>query len=314
MATFAKRAVLCVVGVLSMAVIAPAQTPDAMRPAGPVIQPMQGPAPAAPGRPFPSVREDSVQSESVGRAVRYRVILPPDYDRTPERYVAIYLLHGLMGDFADWESRTRIVDHLRAFPAVVVMPDGGDAWYTNSAGDPKERVEDCIIKDVIPDVERKYRVIRSRQGRAVVGLSMGGYGALKFGLKYPGTFAFSGSFSGALTIARDPEFGKTMTKYYPGMQKIFGPAGSPTRAENDIYALAKKADPARMPYFYVDCGTEDGLLASNREFVAVLQQQKIAYEYRELPGGHTWTYWDHQFPQMLHVLAERLRVQAAAGQ
>jgi len=90
--------------------------------------------------------------------------------------------------------------------------------------------------------------------------------------------------------------------------KIYGPPDSPTRAENDVFTLAEKAEVARMPYFYVDCGTDDGLLPGNRQFVAVLQNRKIAYEYRELPGAHTWIYWDQQLPQMLRVLAQHMEI------
>jgi len=99
-----------------------------------------------------------------------------------------------------------------------------------------------------------------------------------------------------------------MSLLYESIQRIFGPPGSKTRLENDIYALVKKADPARMPFLYLDCGTEDRLTESNREFVALLNAQKIAYEYREHPGAHTWAYWDHQLPEMLRVMMEQMRL------
>ncbi len=263
----------------------------------------------------PRIVDETFQSEALGRQMKYRVLLPAGYDQAPRRYATLYLLHGLSGDFTDWETRSRLIDHVRGLPLMVVMPDGQDAWYTNSASEPRDRFEDYIVRDLLRDVDAKFRTVQARYMRAIAGLSMGGYGALKLGLKYPGTFQFVGSFSGALKVAADPEFGKPTgpnanAKFFEQMQRIFGPAGSKTRLENDVYLLAAKADPARMPFFYVDCGTEDGLLQANREFVALLTKQKIAYEYRERPGAHSWAYWDHQLPEMLRVMREQMRLGA----
>lgn len=278
-----------------------------------VVQAQERPVGSLP-QPIPpplrvTVREGSFQSAALGRPMRYRIILPSDYEAMRRRYPVLYLLHGLTGDYADWESRTDLAEYAQRLHLIIVMPDGNDAWYTNSAGDPQEKYEDYIAKDLIPEIDKQYRTINARYARAIAGLSMGGYGALKFGLKYPQTFAFAASFSGALQVARDADFFATRPgKYRDGIMKIFGPAGSQTRAENDIYALVKKAVPARMPYIYLDCGTEDELLQANREFVALLHQQKIAYEYRELPGAHAWDYWDRQVRAMFEVLAQRMDI------
>jgi S-formylglutathione hydrolase FrmB len=179
---------------------------------------------------------------------------------------------------------------------------------TNTAGTPDDRFEDYIAKDLVQDVDAKFRSIATRHGRAIAGLSMGGYGGMKFGLKSPGTWIFAGSFSGALDVSRRPAPEGKLNPMQQEMLKIYGPADSPTRVGNDIFAIAERAEVARMPYFYLDCGTEDGLLPGNRQFVAILQKQKIAYEYRELPGAHTWIYWDQQLPRMLRVLGEHMDI------
>ena len=305
--------------VAALAVAVSAQQPpkpgQVTRPAPPDQRSGQASQPMPPDRRQgptampPRVVDETFQSEALGRPMKYRVLLPAGYDRAPHRYPTLYLLHGLMGSYTDWETRSRLFDHVRGLPLIVVMPDGQDAWYTNSAADPNDRFEDYIVRDLVRDVDGKFRTVQARYMRALAGLSMGGYGALKFGLKSPGTFQFIGGFSGTLKVAADPEFGKNMDKkYYDGMQRIFGPPGSKTRLENDIYLLVTKADPARMPFFYVDCGTEDGLLQSNREFVALLTKQKIAYEYRERPGAHNWAYWDNQLPEMLGVMREQMKL------
>ena len=262
---------------------------------------------ARPGRPDSViVRDATFQSRSLGREMKYRIVLPSDYQTSSRRYPVLYLLHGLTGHYEDWESRTHLDDYLAGLPLIVAMPEGGDSWYANSASQPAEKWEDYIIKDFIAEIDRQFRTIQTRHARAIAGLSMGGYGAMKFALKYPGTFIFAVSFSGAEVVVHDPNykipFGQ---KYVDQIHDIFGDGMTPTRTDNDIFELAKKRTPAQLPYLVVTCGTEDGLLASNREFVAVLQQQKIRYEYHESAGAHTWQYWDEQLPYSLSLLMDR---------
>src|SRR6476469_2156109 len=119
-------------------------------------------------------QDDSVASAALARTMKYRVLLPEGYAASGERYYALYLLHGLTGDYLDWSTRTNLATLARALPLVIVMPDGENAWYTNAA-DKGPRFEDYIADDLVKDVESKYRVIRSRYGRAIAGLSVGGY-------------------------------------------------------------------------------------------------------------------------------------------
>ena len=239
--------------------------------------------------------------------MKYRIMLPADYTMTARRYPVLYLLHGLTGSYLDWETRTHLVDYVQPLPLIVVMPDAGDSWYTNSAGAPQDKFEDYIVKDLIAEVDKNYRTLADRHGRAIAGLSMGGYGALKFALKYPALFFFAGSLSGAEAPVHDPThnvpFGQ---KYIDGMRTIFGNGATPTLADNDIFALVTKADGARVPYLYVACGTEDGLLQSNRDFVTLVQKQKIRYEYRESRGAHSWEYWDRELPGLLQAMEREM--------
>src|SRR5690349_1039107 len=101
----------------------------------------------APPRVAATVRDDTVASAALGRTMKYRVLLPANYDRTRERYRALYLLHGLTGDYLDWSTRTDLACLAKTLPLVIVMPDAGDSWYTNAdAGGP--RVEDYIAVDL----------------------------------------------------------------------------------------------------------------------------------------------------------------------
>lgn len=259
------------------------------------------------GPPQVVVRDEAVDSPALGRPLKYRIALPPGYEQQARRYATLYLLHGLTGASGDWEGRTDLARYLRDYALIVVMPDAGNSWYVDAADGRSGRYETAVGLDLVNAVDARYRTIDAPYARAMAGLSMGGYGALKFALNYPQRFAFAGSFSGALGAAHVPGYADKMgPPLRDEFERFFGPPDSATRASNDVYALAEKGDPARLPFLYLDCGTEDGLLDSNREFVRLLQSRGIAYEYRELPGAHTWDYWNRQVRALLRVLAEHV--------
>jgi putative tributyrin esterase len=274
-------------------------------------------------------RYETVQFESrlVGAPLPYNVVLPADYKRGSakhRRYPVLYLLHGLAGSAADWVStRAHLADHAARYGLIVVVPEGRNAWYTDSATVPNEKFESYFVEELIPDVERRFRAINAREGRAVAGLSMGGYGSLKFALKHPGLFAFAGSMSGALSAASWLPDEKLLGFVRPSIARVYGPADAPdneTRRANDIFRLVRGLTPEQtgaLPFLYLDCGTEDFLIGDNRNFSALLIEKKVPHEFRELPGTHSWPYWDRQVQEILRLAAERLapaREEKAAGQ
>jgi S-formylglutathione hydrolase FrmB len=147
------------------------------------------------------------------------------------------------------------------------------------------------------------------------GLSMGGYGAIKFGLKYPSTFAFAASMSGALAAATWTEDDlKNLKAIYDSLPPVFGPAASDVRKASDIFRIVETLSPSRisaLPYFYLDCGTEDFFIETNHRFAELLREKKISHEYRELPGAHSWQYWDQQVKEVLRIAVEKLRANTA---
>lgn len=251
------------------------------------------------------LREDTVQSAALGRPMKYRVLVPEDYDRSQRRYPVLYLLHGLGGDYTDWTTRSNVAEYSRTLPLIIVMPDGHNAWYTNSD---EGAYETYILADLQADVVKKYRTINSRYGRAIAGLSMGGYGALKMALKRPAAFAVAASFSGAFAATRQGELEKLIAKSEADrLDKIFGSADSVARKENDLFLLAAAMKPGVAPYLYVDCGTADNtLIAANREVISVLHKTGAAYEYHEVAGAHSWDYWDRRIREFLPILVRRL--------
>jgi putative tributyrin esterase len=260
-----------------------------------------------------SVQTIQFQSKLAGVTLPYSVILPADYETAQTtRYPVLYLLHGLTGHYSDWVSRTNVADYAGQYRLIIVTPEGNDSWYTDSATVENDKYESYILKELIPDVQRRYRTIEARYGRAIAGLSMGGYGAIKFGLKSPGTFVFAGSMSGAFGVTRLTEKDTGAARWETSL-KLFGPVDSDTRKTNDLFEIIGSLTEARvatLPYFYFDCGTEDSpfIFSYNRELAKLMLDKKIPHEYRELPGDHSWGYWDRQVREVLRIASEKIRL------
>src|SRR3954462_3005000 len=139
-------------------------------------------------------------SRSLGKASSFNVVFPDD-PAIPRPWAVFSLLHGLSDDHTIWMRRTSIERYVGGLPLGVVMPDGGRGWYTNSA-DGQSPYEDDLVKDVVGLVDRTFPVKAERAGRAIGGLSMGGYGAVKVALKHHEKFASANSHSGALGFPR----------------------------------------------------------------------------------------------------------------
>jgi len=269
-----------------------------------------------------SIETVQFQSNLINATLPYNVILPPDYRQSKTtRYPVLYLLHGWAGHYTDWVTRTNVADYAAQYRIIVVMPEGNNSWYVDGAPvktasgteRPGDKYESYILRELLPDVDQRYRTIQSRYGRGIAGLSMGGYGALKFGLKYPSTFAFAGSMSGALAAATwTEEEMKTVKAVYDSLPPVFGPTGSEVRKANDVFQITQGLSASRiaaLPYFYLDAGTEDFFFAVNHQFAQLLREKKIPHEYRELPGDHSWQYWDQQVKEVLKVAAQKLKAQ-----
>lgn len=254
------------------------------------------------------------KSQLVGKSLPYNVVLPVSYDlpaSRDKRYPVVYLLHGLFGHYDNWTTKARLTDYTLTYEVILVTPEGNNGWYSDSQLAPKEQYESYIVKELIPDVDRRFRTISDRSGRAIAGLSMGGYGAIKFGVKYPAMFSFAGSMSGAMNAASwTREELARLPSIWNSLQQVFGDDAGQTRLSNDIprriRALSNQ-EIAALPFIYLDCGTEDPLFPSNRSFAELLVSRKIPHEYRQRPGGHSWSYWDAQVQEVLKVAMKTMQ-------
>ncbi|MGC2694939.1 MAG: alpha/beta hydrolase family protein [Candidatus Angelobacter sp.] len=245
----------------------------------------------------------SFHSSALSREMQYRVILPANL-AAGQRLPVLYLLHGGAGGFRDWSNYSDVARYAER-GLVLVMPEGNESYYTNSFARPQDRYEDYIVHDLITDVERRFPVSGQRNGRAIAGLSMGGFGAIVLSLKHPDLFLFSGGLSSALDVPIRP-FSITRIGQWRQHRSIFGPWGSPSRQDSDPYVLARSVDPGNAPYIFLSCGEQEGLLPANRKFAALLKERNFRYEFHAGPGRHDWGQWNRRLPDLFKSLAKQL--------
>lgn len=267
----------------------------------------ESPPPPDHPRLTPNVRMQDVtfHSASLQRDMPYRAILPNSISAN-QKLAVVYLLHGGGGGYSDWSNYSDVARYAE-HGLILVMPEGNSSYYVNAAERPNDRYEDYITKDLISDVEARFPAAAGREHRALVGVSMGGFGAVVLALKHPGLFAFAGGLSSALDVPTR-RFSFRRMAQYRGHAQIFGPWGSDTRQANNPYVLAEYADPARMPYLYLTCGEQEGLLPANQRFAAVLKKRGFKYEFHPVPGGHDWNQWNGRLTELFRSLQERLNL------
>jgi S-formylglutathione hydrolase FrmB len=199
----------------------------------------------------------------------------------------VYLLHGLSDDYTIWQRRTSIERYADRCGLMVVMPDGGRSFYCDHQ---YGRYEEHIL-ETMRFIDRTFRTIDAPDGRGIGGLSMGGYGAMKLGLKYPELFGSVAAHSSALDINR--------VHTAEHLQDIFP---TPPGPGEDLFTIAARA--GTKPAIRFDCGVDDFLIEDNRRFHAHLQALGVAHTYAEYPGAHSWEYWDEHIVEALafHVI------------
>ncbi len=227
-------------------------------------------------------------SQALESMTAANVLVP---ETLPGPFPVLYLLHGLSDDYSAWIRKTSIERYAEGYGFMIVMPDSGRG-YSADAPD-GEAYETAMVSDLIPFIDRTFRTDARRSSRAIGGLSMGGYGALKFALGHPDLFcsATSHSCSRAVTWTHEP------TSQEPKYVRVFGP--NPTGGSNDLFSVSEKIDRRLLPALRIDCGTEDALLDHNRRFHRHLESLAIPHQYAEFPGGHNWAYWDQHIQEAL---------------
>ena len=220
----------------------------------------------------------------------FRALIPDSFEKKPQKI--LYLLHGLSDDYSSWSRNTSLERYWEKYSKelTVVCPDGGRSFYSDARDGHGGNYESFVTEELFPYVEAHLPAKYSREDRAICGLSMGGYGALRLGLKNPGYFGAIGSFSGAVDSRRyleRPEFSARLWD-----------------EDSRLEVIAKDLKPEEFPRIKMLCGTEDFLLEHNRAFDKWLTEAGAAHEYTEFPGHHNWLFWDTHLPEMLAFLTE----------
>jgi S-formylglutathione hydrolase len=242
-------------------------------------------------------------SAALGREMPYRVFLPANLAAGQKLPVA-YLLHGADSGFRDWSNDSN-VSRYAAHGLILVMPEGDFSYYMNAAESPKDKYEEYITKDLIADVESRFPAVREREGRAVIGISMGGFAAVDYAFIHPDLYAFVGALSPSIDMPRRGFNVKRFGQWWR-MRTIFGPFGSKERLARDPLELVRTADPSKTSYIYLTVGDQEPLLEPNRRFEALLKQRGFEHEFHTKPGGHDWTEWDAQIPGCFESLLKHL--------
>ena len=297
------------------------------------------------------LRTVEFESPAVERTMKYNVLLPRDYESSSQRYPVLYLLHGLTQNYTAWGLSNGAPFYAGLYEdLIVVMPDGGNSWYVNwakSEDGQRNNWADHIVQDVVSHVDWNFRTVARREGRAIAGLSMGGYGAITLGLRNPEMFISIGTTSGALEHARqaaarlrgespprrprrqlsDEERAAAEARRrrpnpligIPGFssQVERTPSGqeydTPEYAETfDPFTLIHQVPTDALPHIYIDCGTEDRLIAGAKELAGILLEKEIPFEFMQMPGAHNAAYWIQSIGHIMSVQYEVM--QRALGQ
>ncbi len=238
------------------------------------------------------------------RAVRYCVMLPSSYEKEPnKKYPVLYFLHGLgeneqalvrsggWGLIEDLQRQHRVGDFL------LIAPEGSGSFFINSA-DGRHRYSDFFLTEFLPYVESRYRVIRERNSRGITGLSMGGYGALRFAFAHPEMFGSVSAQSPALITESPAEINADLRNGGPMANLLGGVFGDPVNVahwrQNSPFDLARKNQiQITHQAIYINCGQQDeyGFAAGATKIHQQLSAEGIQHEFHLYPGGHSGNYF-----------------------
>lgn len=267
----------------------------------------------APSTQAGEVLADEAPSTALGRPVKFTVYLPDAYKTGDSSYPVVYLLHGASGDENEWRTKGGAVETLDGLikrglmrPSVVVMPTAGRAsWWADGAA---EKAGTAIMNDLLPYVEARYRVQKERSGRAIGGLSMGGYGALNLSLRYPDKFCGAAVISPAIYDPLPPE--TSAARRTPQFTRNGQFDAETWKALNYPAALdSYRANPHRVPMWIVS-GDHDYLgiaPMSASLYWRLYQIQPKQVELRVIDGDHEWLVFRDALPDALQYVDRQCR-------
>jgi S-formylglutathione hydrolase FrmB len=242
-------------------------------------------------------------AKTLKRLVNFNALIPIDTFEIPGQekidrgqMKSIYLLHGYSGNHTDWVCGSKIQELSLMHNIAVFMPSGENNFYLDDV-DKGELFAEFVSNELVEFTRKMFPISNKREDTFIGGLSMGGYGAIRNGLKYSNNFSRIIALSSALitkNIAGIPVDFKDPIADYKYYTRVFGDLNKLLGSDKDPEALARelKKNDADIPKIYMACGTEDFLLKENRDFHEFLTSENIEHTYVEGTGVHDWNFWN----------------------
>ncbi|GJM35659.1 MAG: endo-1,4-beta-xylanase [Saprospiraceae bacterium] len=253
----------------------------------------------------------SLSSKILNGERKFAIYLPPDYESSQRSYPVLYLLHGAGDDQTGWVQFGEVL-HItdkairegKATPMIIVMPDAntGQRGYFNDARG-NWNYEDFFFEELMPFVEKKYRIKGEKRYRAVAGLSMGGGGSFVYALRHPELFSSACPLSASTGPMNLEDTKRWLSR---GGTEDFTPAQLETfyQRHSVLNLLEKMAEENKTAVrWYIDCGDDDFLYEGNSLVHIAMKKKEIPHEFRIRDGAHNWTYWRESLPEVLSFVS-----------
>lgn len=254
----------------------------------------------------------SMKSEILKMDRKYAIYLPPGYETSERSYPVLYLLHGAGDDQTGWVQYGEVL-HIAdkaildgsATAMIIVMPDAntGQRGYFNSIKD-DWRYEDFFFEELLPFVEKTYRIKSEKRYRAVAGLSMGGGGTFVYALRHPELFSSACPLSASCGPLNMEEMQRYKTR--PGMQDATDAQLKTYYKKHSVPEMMRNMpdDQKKAVNWFIDCGDDDFLYEGNSTVHIEMRKKEIPHEYRVRNGAHNWTYWRESLPVVLSFISD----------
>lgn len=250
-------------------------------------------------------------SKALKREVTFNALLPLEYSEMfgqenveKKTLKALYLLHGYSGSHNDWLSFTRIRELSDKYNVAVFMPAGENHFYLDDT-DKGALFGEYVGNELVMFTRKMFRLSTKREDTFIGGLSMGGYGAIRNGLKYKDNFSRIIALSSAIItykIAGASSDYKDEVADYKYFRSVFGDLDQLLDSDKDPEALVMnlKNTKAQIPQIYMACGTEDFLLDVNQRFHNFLVSENVDVTYIETQGDHSFDFWNEYIEKALY--------------
>ena len=254
------------------------------------------------------VKQLTVKSEILGVEKNYSIYLPDGYEKSGKNYPVLYLLHGAKGVHTSWVEEKygnmqaitdKTIANGGAKEMIVVMPDASGKGEKNAGKDMGYFNVECwhymdfFFEEFIPHIDKKFRTIATKEGRAIAGLSMGGGGSVVYAQKHPEMFNAAYSTSGLLNLQHRLTASPTFDAAFVWSVTQTSPV------EHHRKASAEELENLRSVRWMLDCGDDDKIIFTNLDFFTEMKQKKVPVEFRVRNGKHNWIFWRESLPLIL---------------